>query len=221
MITRGSGIHDQARENLIEYERYMAEQKRHKPQPPPSHVKTQSPLSSPATNKEYRRWFRRTRPSTRSQGYFHYSGGDEELAKVTSFTTPGDFVPTPKVIRRFVSSGKAPTSRTSTGGNKKRRRSAEHSSGVTEGTLSVGFLVAFLRLSLLANRSYPSKHLRQMVVPLWRSAVSENRGYQFPGRRRRKINMSRVLQRRDSASIPGRSLQLHHLTQNPQIEGFL
>lgn len=124
----GNAIHVAAEQNLIDYEKYKAERNRRKQRPPTSSIKTQAPFGNPATNKEYRRWFRRTRRSTRSQGYFHYSGDDQELAEMTSFTIP---------------SGKAAVSGTSKGGNKKRRRNAESSSGENQANPSVGSSLPF------------------------------------------------------------------------------
>ena len=126
-IANGKNFRVAAKQNLIEYEKYKAEQDRRKQRPPATSMKTQASVGIPATNKEYRRWFRRTRRSTRSQGYFHYSGDDQELAEMTSVTIPD--ATTPKVIR---SSGKAAVSRASTGGKKKRVRNAESSSGENE-----------------------------------------------------------------------------------------
>jgi len=114
----------------------MAEKSRKKPQPPAPSVKTKSSIGILPANKEYRQWFRRTRRSTRAQGYFHYSGDDQELAEMTRFTIPDDFAATPKVVRR-------------SGSNKKRRRNAEPSSGENEGSLSVGFFVAVLYFELI------------------------------------------------------------------------
>lgn len=109
-------------------------------------MKKNNPIGILPINKEYQRWFRKTRRSTRDQGYFHYSGDDQELAEMTSFTIQDDFNANPKAIR---SSGKAPIPQKSTGGNKKRRRSVEPSSGENEGSPSVGFFVATLHFVLI------------------------------------------------------------------------
>jgi len=135
-----------ARQNLIEYEKYKADRNRHRQRPFTAPVKTQSSVGVLATNKEYRRWFRRTRRSTRAQGFFHYSGDDQELAGMTSF--PDDSATTAKVIRRLVSNGKAPASRASTG-NRKRRRGAPEEN---EETPSVGFLVAIPHCGLIKQQ---------------------------------------------------------------------
>jgi len=132
-IEHGKATRVAAKQNLIEYEKYKAERNRRKQRPPASAMKTQASVGNPATNKEYRRWFRRTRRSTRSQGYFHYSGDDQELAEMTSFAIP---------------SGKAPVSR----GNKKRRRNAESSSGENQANPSVGFFVAIPHYRLIQQQ---------------------------------------------------------------------
>lgn len=163
-IENGGAIYEAAKQNLIEYEKYKAERNRRKQRPPTSSLKAQPSVGITATNKEYRRWFRGTRRSTRAQGYFHYSGDDQELAEMTSFTIPDDSAITPKVIRRFVSSGKAPVSRASTSGNKKRRRNAEPNSGGNGSAPSVGFFVAVPQCRLISNRWYQPKRLRRAKV---------------------------------------------------------
>lgn len=150
-IANGKKFRVAAKENLIEYEKYKAEQDRRKQRPPATSMKTQASFGIPVTNREYRRWFRRTRRSTRSQGYFHYSGDDQELAEMTSFTIPD--ATTPKVIRRIVSSGEAAVSRASTGGNKKRFRNAESSSGENEANPSVGLFVAIPHCGLTKQQA--------------------------------------------------------------------
>ena len=137
-IAHGKAIRVAAEQNLIEYEKYQAERNRRKQRPPASSMKTQAPFGNPATNKEYRRWFRRTRRSTRSQGYFHYSGDDQELAEMTSFTIP---------------SGKAVVPGASTSGNKKRRRNAESSSGENQANPSVGPFVAIPHCRLIKQQA--------------------------------------------------------------------
>ena len=149
-IANGKNFRVAAKQNLIEYEKYKAEQDRRKQRPPASSMKTQAPFGIPATNKEYRRWFRRTRRSTRSQGYFHYSGDDQELAEMTSFTIPD--TTTPRVIRRVVSSGRAAVSRASTSGNKKRIRNAESSSGENAVNSSVGFFIPIPHCRLIKQQ---------------------------------------------------------------------
>jgi hypothetical protein len=153
-MTKGSAIHAGAKQNLIDYENYKAERNRHKQQPPVPPVKPQASVSISATNREYRRWFRRTRRSTRAQGYFHYSGDDQELAKMTSFAIPNDFAASSKSNRRLVSSGKAPASRGSTSNTKKRRRSTDFTSDENEGTLSVGIFVANLHFELISQQEF-------------------------------------------------------------------
>lgn len=155
-IEHGGAIRAAAEQNLIEYEKYKAERNRRKQRPPTSSLKAQPSVGITATNKEYRRWFRGTRRSTRAQGYFHYSGDDQELAEMTSFTIPDDSAITPKVKRRFVSSN-----------NKKRRRNAESNSGGNGSTPSVCFFVAVPHRRLISNRCYQSKRLRRAkVIPL-------------------------------------------------------
>lgn len=185
----GGAVLAAAKQNLIEYEKYKAERNRRKQRALASSTKAQSSVGIPATNKEYRRWFRKTRRSTRAQGYFHYSGDDQELAEMTSFTIPDDSAITPKAIRRHVSSGKAPVSRASMGGNKKRRRNAESSSGGSESPPSVGSFVAVPHCRLIGQQvlSIEASEASESDIPLVRLAKRKPRAPVFRSKKKKDI----------------------------------
>ena len=162
-------------------------------------MKNNNPIGILPINKEYQRWFRKTRRSTRDQGYFHYSGDDQELAEMTSFTIQDDFHANPKAIRRFVSSGKAPIPQKSTGSNKKRRRGAEPSSGENDGSPSVGFFVATVHFELIdqqelfieaSDDDIPLRQLskRKPWVPISRPNKKKGLHVEGPPKKKQRID---------------------------------